>query len=143
VRRNTRADTVTVSPTASIMKRRPARVTASLGALGAAWLVSATALAVNHLVFLGAGIGPGPGAGILSLALQALAIVLVARAIPAGRLLVIFTAVLSTLPLPMLTRLIAERSFFSAAYIGGAFAFKAVAVLLLYSGESNDWFARR
>jgi hypothetical protein len=123
------------------MKHQPARVTAALSALGAAWVVSATALAVNHLVFLGAGIGPGPAAGILSLAVQALAIALVARGNPAGRLLVIFTAVLSALPFPMLGRLVSERSFFSAAYIGGAFAFKAIAVLLLYGGESNAWFA--
>src|SRR5690349_4014528 len=125
------------------MKHQPARVTVALGALGAAWLVSATALAVNHLVFLGSEIGPGPAAGILSLAIQALAIALVARANPAGRVLAIFTAVLSALPLPMLARLVAERSFFSAAYIGGAFAFKAIAVWLLYGRESNAWFASR
>jgi len=117
-------------------------VTAALIALGAAWLVSATALAVNHLVFLGAGIGPGPTAGILSLAVQTLAIVLVARANPVGRVLVIFTAALSALPLPMLARLVSEGSFFSAAYIGGAFAFKAIAVVLLYGRESNALFAR-
>jgi len=121
----------------------PARVTAAISALGAAWLSSATALAVNHLVFHGAGIGPGPAAGILSLVLQTLAIALVARARPAGRVLATFTAVLSALPLPMLARLVSERSFFSAAYIGGAFAFKAVAVWLLYGRESNDWFAGR
>jgi len=126
-----------------IRKHQPARVTAALGALGAAWLESATALAVNHLVFLGAGTGPGPAAGILSLAIQTLAIALVARANPAGRVLAIFTAVLSALPLPMLDRLVSERSFYSAAYLGGAFAFKAIAVWLLYSRESNDWFARR
>ena len=125
------------------MKRRPARVTAALSALGAAWLVSATALAVNHLVFLGTGVGPGPAAGILSLAIQALAIALVARANAVGRLLVIFTAVLSMLPLPMLTRLISERSFFSAAYIGGVFAFKAIAAWLLYTGRANEFFANR
>lgn len=124
-------------------KHPPGTVTAALGALGAAWLVSATALAVNHLVFLGAGIGPGPTAGLLSLAVQALAIVLVARAHPAARVLVIFTAVLSALPLPMLATLISERSLFSAAYIGGAFAFKAIAVWLLYCRNSNDWFASR
>jgi len=125
------------------MKHRPARVTAALSALGAAWLVSATALGVNHLVFRGEGIGPGPGAGILSLAVQALAIALVARGNRAGRVLVIFTAVLSTLPLPMLGRLVSERSFLSAAYISGAFTFKAIAVWLLYSSESRDWFASR
>jgi hypothetical protein len=120
------------------MKHRPARVTAALSALGAAWLVSASALAVNHLAFRGAGIGPGPVAGILSLAVQALAIGLVARANRVGRVLVIFTAVRSTLPLPMLARLVSERSFFSAAYIGGAFAFKAIAVWLLYSSAGSD-----
>ncbi|HEY2854799.1 MAG TPA: hypothetical protein VGJ18_18215 [Gemmatimonadaceae bacterium] len=125
------------------MQRPPARVTAALSALGTAFLVSASALAVNHLVYLGAGIGPGPGAGIFSLAVQALAIALVARANPVGRVLVIFTAVLSTLPLPMLARLVSERSFVSAAYIGGAFAFKAIAVWLLYSGASKDWFKSR
>ena len=118
-------------------------MTAALGALGAAWLESATALAVNHLVFLGAGIGPGPAAGILSLAVQTLAIALVARAQRAGRPLVILTTVLSALPLPMLARLIPDRSFFSAAYIGGAFAFKAIAVWLLYCRSSNEWFASR
>jgi hypothetical protein len=126
-----------------IMQYPPARVTAALSALGAAWLVSAAALAVNHLVFHGAGIGPGPGAGILSLAVQALAIALVARANPAGRVLVIFSAVLSALPLPILARLVSERSFYSAAYIGSAFAFKTIAVLLLYSSESREWFASR
>jgi len=125
------------------MKRRPARVTAALSALGAAWLVSATALAVNHLVFLGSGIGPGPAAGILSLAIQAFAIALVARANSAGRLLVIFTALLSLLPLPMLARLISERSFYSAAYIGGVFALKAIAAWLLYTGDSKAFFANR
>ena len=127
----------------SIVKYRPPRVTAALSALGAAFLVSATALAVNHLVFLGAGIGPGPAAGILSLAVQVVAIALVARANPAGRVLVILTAALSALPLPMLARLIAERSFFSAAYISSAFAFKAIAVGLLYGRQSNAWFAIR
>ena len=125
------------------MRLRPARVTAALTALGAAWLVSATALAVNHLVFLGAGIGPGPAAGFLSLAIQTLAIALVARGNPVGRVLVILSAVLSALPLPMLGRLVLERSFFSAAYIGGVFAFKAIAVGLLYGRESNAWFAIR
>ena len=123
------------------MKDQPARVTAALVALGTAWLVSATTLAVNHLVFLGAGIGPGPAAGALSLVIQTLVIALVARANPAGRVLAIVTAVLSALPLPMLARLVAERSFFSAAYIAGAFTFKAIAVWLLYGGESNHWFA--
>src|ERR1043166_3901883 len=107
------------------MRRRPGRVTAALGALGAAWLVSATALAVNHLVFLGAEIGPSPAAGILSLVIQTLAMMMVARGNAAGRVLVIFTAALSALPLPMLARLVSERSYFSAAYIGGALAFKA------------------
>ena len=125
------------------MRLRPARVTAALTALGAAWLVSATALGVNHLVFLGAGIGPGPAAGILSLAVQTLAIVLVGWGNPAGRVLVIFTAVLSALPLPILGKLVVERSFFSAAYIGGALAFKAIAVGLLYGRESNAWFGIR
>src|SRR4051812_8971753 len=103
------------------LKPRPARVTAALGALGAAWLVSAAALAVNHLIFLGSGIGPGPAAGMLSLIVQTLAIALVASGQPGGRLLVLFSALLSALPLPMLGRLLSERSFFSAMYIGGAF----------------------
>lgn len=120
---------------------RPLRVDAALYAFGAAWIVSAIALAVNHLIFLGAAIGPGPGAGLLSLIIQAAAIVLVARRNRAGRLLAVLSALLSALPLPMLGKLFAEHSLFSAAYIGGAFAFKAIAVGLLYTGESKRWFA--
>lgn len=119
---------------------RPLCINAALYALGAAWVVSAFALAVNHLIFLGAAIGPGPGAGILSLIIQAAAIALVARRNRTGRALAVLSALLSALPLPMLGQLFADHSLFSAAYIGGAFAFKAVAVWLLYTGESKHWF---
>ena len=122
--------------------QRPARVSVALYALGGAWLISAIGLGVNHLVFLGQAIGPGPGAGFLSLIFQAAAIILIACGNQVGRLLVVLTAALSALPLPMLGRLIAERSPFSVVYIAGTFALKAIAVLLLYTGESNRWFAK-
>src|SRR4051812_20011727 len=63
----------------AIPQSMPSRVACAIGLLAVAWLVSATALVINRLVFLGAGVGPGSFPGIIGLAIQAATIVLVAR----------------------------------------------------------------
>lgn len=56
------------------------------------------------------------------------------------RLVAVFL-VLATLPLPMVGPLIANRALLEAAYLLAGFALKCVAALLLFTGESNRWFA--
>jgi hypothetical protein len=116
-------------------------VTVAALALAAAWLLSATALAVNQLALHGAGIGPGPSMGIVSLIVQAAAIALVMRGHDTGRILVLLFFVLATLPLGMAPHLIGGGSLISALYTMMGFALKGVATLLLYTGASRDWFA--
>ena len=99
--------------------------------------LSAVALAVNQLLLDGSGIGPGPSLGLASLAIQAVVIVLVARGSAAARWLVVFWLAIAALPLPMVGRLVAERSYISASYTLLGFLLKGVATLLLFTGSSQ------
>jgi hypothetical protein len=110
-------------------------------ALWAAWSVSAVALFVNQVLFHGAGIGPGPSMGIVSLAIQAVAFWFVRRGSSVARSFVIVVLVVAALPLGMVPRLVAERAAYSAGYLMVGFALKAAAVWLLFTGESQQWFA--
>lgn len=121
-------------------RRPPKRVAYAVGALSAAWIVSAAALSINQLLFHGSGIGPGPIFGILSLAAQAAMILLVLRRNPIGRILVAVFFVLAALPLPMVPRLLDEGSSFSAAYLMIGFALKGAATVLLFTGDAKRWF---
>jgi hypothetical protein len=122
---------------------RPTRVAIALAALWAAWIVSATALAVNQLAFHGSGIGPGPALGVVALIIQALACLLVARGNPIGRILAGMFLAIAILTLPLISILTSERSLWSAVYLALGFALKAVGVFLLYTGNSRGWFASR
>ncbi|HWH53025.1 MAG TPA: hypothetical protein VN651_15875 [Gemmatimonadaceae bacterium] len=123
-------------------RRRPIRVAYALIALAGAWMVSAGALFVNQALFHGSGIGPGPSLGVISLVLQLTMMVLLARGVPGARLLAVLFLILAALPLQMLPRLMADHSMASAAYIALGFALKAIAVWLLFTGDSPAWFAR-
>jgi len=123
-----------------VTRVRPARVTAAVVALWAAWTVSAVALFVNQVVFHGSGIGPGPSLGIMSLAIQAAAFWFVMRGRSTARAFMILVLMLSVLPLGMLPRLFAERAAYSASYLVLGFVLKAVAVWLLFTGDSLRWF---
>ena len=120
---------------------RPARVNAAVIALWAAWSVSAVALFVNQVVFHGSGIGPGPSLGIMSLAIQAVGFWFVMRGSSMARAFMILVMVLAALPLGILPRLFAERAVYSASYLVLGFMLKAVAVWLLFTGDSLRWFA--
>jgi hypothetical protein len=120
----------------------PARVRAALIALCAAWVSSAVALFVNQVLFHGSRIGPGPSLGTISLAIQAVLFWFVSRGSATARTLVVLVLVVAVLPLGMLSRLITQRELFSASYTLLAFALKGIAVWLLFTGDSVDWFAR-
>ena len=120
---------------------RPARVNAAVIALWAAWSVSAVALFVNQVVFHGSGIGPGPSLGIMSLAIQAVGFWFVMRGSSMARAFMILVMVLAALPLGILPRLFAERAVYSASYLVLGFMLKAIAVWLLFTGDSLRWFA--
>lgn len=120
---------------------RPTRLNWALTALWTAWAVSLIALLINQLLYRGSGIGPGWMLGLLSLSVQAVVFVFVSRGYPIARTLTIVFLVLAALPLPMVSRLIVARSTWSATYLGLGFALKAVAVFLLFTGESKRWFA--
>jgi hypothetical protein len=115
----------------------------ALVAFAAALVVNAAALAINQLIRHGSGVGPGPLLGIASLGLQALIIIFVARRSVVARALVVTFFVLSTLPLPMIGRLVAAGSSLEAAYLSLSFAFKGVATWLLFTGASRAWFSER
>jgi hypothetical protein len=121
-------------------RRRPIRVAHALIALAGAWTVSAGALFVNQALFHGAGIGPGPSLGVISLVLQVAMMLLVAHGAPGARLLAVLFLILAALPLQMLPRLVGEHSLASAAYLALGFALKAIAVWLLFTGDSPAWF---
>jgi len=110
-------------------------------ALWAAWSVSAVALFVNQVVFHGSGIGPGPSLGIMSLAIQAVGFWFVMRGSSMARAFMILVMVLAALPLGILPRLFAERAVYSASYLVLGFMLKAIAVWLLFTGDSLRWFA--
>jgi hypothetical protein len=124
----------------SARPRRPTRVTLALVAVTIAWIDSAAALAINQLVLGGSGVGPGPLLGVVSLVVQAASIVLVARGSATGRVLVAFFFIVATLPLPMVAPLASDGSTMAAAYLAIGFALKGAATLLLFTGESNQWF---
>jgi hypothetical protein len=124
-----------------VTRVRPARVNAAVIALWAAWSVSAVALFVNQVVFHGSGIGPGPSLGIMSLAIQAVGFWFVMRGSSMARAFMILVMVLAALPLGILPRLFAERAVYSASYLVLGFMLKAVAVWLLFTGDSLRWFA--
>ena len=58
-----------------------------------------------------------------------------------ARACMILVLVLSTLPLGILPRHFAERAGYSASYLVLGFILKAVAVWLLFTGDSLRWFA--
>jgi hypothetical protein len=130
------------SETFSRLERRPARVVCAVALLWAAWLVAATDLFVNHVMFQGSQVGPGVSIGAVSLVVFAAALVLVWRGSRGGRYVTVLFLILSTAPLQMLSRLIVERSPWTASYVAASFALKAVGVLLLFTGDSRRWFAR-
>jgi hypothetical protein len=135
------AGTTTVE--GALMTARPARVRRALIVLWAAWLLTATALLVNQFLFDGSGIGPGLTLGIVSLAVQAMVFVFIGRASVVARALAVAFLVLAALPVQMVPRLITEGSFFSATYTAFGFALKAIAVILLFTGDAKTWFAAR
>ena len=96
---------------------RPTRVNWALTALSAAWAVSLVALLLNQFLYSGSGIGPGWVPGILSLILQALTYSSVGRGRPIARGLTVAFLLLAALRLPMVGRLIVERSAWSATYL--------------------------
>ena len=112
----------------------------ALFAVTIAWIDSAAALGINQLLRSGSGVGPGPLLGIVSLVVQAASIALVARGSAIGRVLVAFFFIVAALPLPMIARLASDGSTISAAYLAIGFALKGAATLLLFTGESNQWF---
>ena len=120
----------------------PTCVRHALIALYAAWVLSASALFVNQVVFHGSGIGPGPSLGIGSLAIQAVVFWFVRRGSPAARTLVVFFLILAALPLELVPRLITQREVWAASYTLLGFALKGWSVWLLFTGESAQWFAR-
>jgi hypothetical protein len=122
-------------------KERPTRVNWALAVLWAAWAVSLVALLVNQFLYRGSGIGPGWVLGILSLTVQAVIFIFVSRGLPIARGLTVVFLLLAALPLPMVGRLIVERSAWSATYLGLGFSLKAVAVFLLFTGDARKWFA--
>ncbi|HZI43255.1 MAG TPA: hypothetical protein VFD67_16155 [Gemmatimonadaceae bacterium] len=126
---------------ASSRDHLPVSVAYAVGALATAWLSNAAALAINQLLFHGSGIGPGPIAGIASLAIQAAMIVLLLRGNNVGRALVVVFVMLAAVPLPLVSRLAAGRSTFSAAFLVFGFLLKAAALVLLFSADSRRWFA--
>jgi hypothetical protein len=126
----------------SMEQMPPTRVCVALIALWAAWAVSAVALFVNQVLFHGSGIGPGPSIGIVSLAVQAVAFGFVGRGSATARSFVIVFLTLAALPLGILPRLFAERAVYAASYLVVGFALKAIAVWLLFTGDSAEWFAR-
>lgn len=122
---------------------RPKRVMLALLAWATAWIVNAVALAINQLIRHGSGVGPGPFLGISSLGIQALMIVFLARRSAVARALVVVFFAFSTLPLPMVGRLVAAGSNLEAACLSLSFAFKGAATLLLFTGASRAWFSRQ
>jgi hypothetical protein len=83
--------------------------------LCAAWALSAASLAVNQLVFNGAGIGPGPALGVVSLVVQALIAVGAWSGSRVARAGAVVFALVAALPLQLVGRLAAENALFSAA----------------------------
>ena len=120
---------------------RPTRVNWALAALWTAWAVSLVALLVNQFLYRGSGIGPGLVLGILSLTLQAVTYSFVGRGQTIARGLTVAFLLLAVLPLPMVGRLIVERSTWSATYLGFGFGLKAFALFLLFTGDAKRWFA--
>lgn len=119
---------------------RPASAGIAVAALWAAWLLSATALGINQIVFQGAGIGPGPLLGMISLAVQAGVCVAVGRGHRIARAMAVVFMLIAALPLQIVGRLIAERAIFSATYTVSVFSLKAIAVALLFTRASSRWF---
>ena len=130
-----------IAKAGNTQKERPTHVNWALAALWAAWAVSLVALHVNQFLYRGSGIGPGWVLGILSLTVQAVVFIFVGRGHAIARVLTVAFLVLAALPLPMVGRLIDERSAWSATYLGVGFALKAVAVFLLFTGDAKRWFA--
>ena len=127
--------------TMNTQKTRPVRVNWALAALWLAWTVSLAALGITQLVFKGSGLGPGWALGILSLTVQAVVITFVGRGDRTARAVTVAFSALAVLPLPMLGRLIAEKSFWAAVGLTVGFGLKTVAVVLLFTREANEWFA--
>jgi predicted sugar kinase len=112
-------------------------------ALAAAWALSAAALLVNQFYFHESGIGPGLSLGLVSLAVQAAVLFFVGLGSRTARALTVVFLILAILPLPMIGRLVAERSLWEAGYTAAGFALKALATLLLFTGDAQRWFAAR
>lgn len=121
-------------------KVRATSVNWALAALWAAWAMSLVALLINQLFYKGSGIGPGWVLGILSLAVQAVVFFFVSRGHPIARALTVAFLFLAALPLPLIARLIVDRSEWPATYLGLVFALKAVAIFLLFTGRARRWF---
>lgn len=127
--------------TGKTQKQRPIRVIWALAALWTAWSLSLVALLINQLLYSGSGVGPGWVLGILSLSVQAVVFFFVSRGRLIARGITVGFLLLAAFPLPMVGRLIIERSAWSATYLGAGFALKAVAVFLLFTGGASRWFA--
>lgn len=127
--------------TGKTQKKRPIRVSRALAALWTAWSLSLVALLINQLLYSGSGVGPGWLLGIRSLSVQAVVFFFVSRGRLIARGITVGFLLLAALPLPMVGRLIVERSVWSATYLAAGFAVKAVAVFLLFTGRAKRWFA--
>jgi len=98
------------------------------------------ALFVNHAIFRGTEVGPGLASGAVSLVVYGAVLVGVGRGSRYCRNLTLGFVMLSALPLPLLIRLIAERSAWTAGYIAAVFVLRTTGVILLFTGDAKQWF---
>jgi hypothetical protein len=76
--------------------------------------------------------------GLVSLAIYGAVLVGVGRHARYFRSLTLVFVALSALPLPLLVRLGAEHSFWTAAYVAGVFILRVAGALLLFTGGAAN-----
>jgi len=121
---------------------RPRRVQGAIVLLWVSWSISVCALGANALLFQGGAAGVGLVVGVLMLLLQASVIQWVGSGSRIARALFLVFMFLAIPGLLVLGKLIADTSVLSALATVVGFTLKAVAVFLLFTGASAQWFAK-
>jgi hypothetical protein len=117
--------------------RTPYRVYVALALLWVAWAVSACTLAVRVFIF-GAGFG---WVGFIGVAIQALLIYFIGKRSNAARILMLILALIITAEGALLLKVLAQSSVSAVPTIIG-YLLRVIALVLLFSGESRQWFRK-
>ena len=121
----------------------PSRVHYAVIMLWSAWGISAVALLINCFLFQGTGAKAGSLGGIAGLVLQAIAIYYISKGNNVARVFVLVIFLLGTPGVLLVCHLIAAKSLFSVTLTIIGYLLRAIAVFLLFTGDSGNWFKIR